>query len=500
MRFRNIIFIVLGLFLIRLLVQSQIVLPLYRCAWPGVPTGVFFATSGDTKSYTKPWINLIEKGIYSMDGTTPTVNRQPYPGLLFSICYLITRDETLSMEITAVIQILLGSIAIYIMMLLCRYICEDITGNNTISYRAMYLYLILCVLSLHTLFYDGAILSDGPAIAFVSFFTYSYYQYLIQNKKTKYLLISGIFISLVALYRPYYLAFYPILILHLGYHLWKNNKTISFIVLRSFYIVLPFIFMNLPWTIRNYVIFHKFIPFYDPPIHVSGDHIQTCTTYIPIAKQVITFSDAYYVCQYTAFCYFETHPDSQCPQRFPRYIIGKNLNINEIENLNRVHKKYAYSYAYDKKAGENLIHSAQKMLNYYKMDHPYTYWIWPRLYALKKFLIHGGTFYFPPFHKGVSELNPFFFISLKFLQTGLYWFCLLIGSFGLFYLSIIRVYTSYLLLMPIFLISFFGIFFMHYESRYFFTSYPILLLGSVFISVYLTSNLRAKALFSTFKR
>jgi len=500
MRFRNIIFIVLGLFLIRLLVQSQIVLPLYRCAWPGVPTGVFFATSGDTKGYTKPWINLIEKGIYSMDGTTPTVYRQPYPGLLFGICYLITRDETLSMEITAVIQILLGSIAICVMMLLCKYICEDITVNNTISYRAMYLYLILCVLSLHTLFYDGAILSDGPAIAFVSFFAYSYYQYLIQNKKTKYLLISGILISLATLYRPYYLAFYPILILHLGYHLWKNNKTISFIILRSFYIVLPFIFMNLPWTIRNYVTFHKFMPFYDPEYHIANEHFPSCTTYISIAKQVITHSDAYYVCLYSAFCYFETHPDSQCPNRFPRYIIGKNLNMNEIENLNRVHKKYAYSYTYDKKAGENLIYSAQNMLKYYKMDHPYTYWIWPRLYALKKFLIHGGTFYFPPFHKGVSELNPFFFISLKFLQTGLYWFCLLIGSFGLFYLSIIRVYTSYLLLVPIFLISLFCIFLIDYESRHFFASYPILLLGSVFISVYLTSNLRVKALFSTFKR
>jgi len=500
MRFRNIIFIVLGLFLIRLLVQSQIVLPLYRCAWPGVPTGVFFATSGDTKGYTKPWVNLIEKGIYSMDGTTPTVYRQPYPGLLFGICYLITRDETLSMEITAVIQILLGSIAVCVMMLLCRYICEDITGNNTISYRSMYSYLLLCVLSLHTLFYDGAILSDGPAIAFISFFSYSYYQYLVQNEKIKYLLISGIFISLATLYRPYYLAFYPILILHLGYHLWKNNKTISFIILRSFYIVLPFIFMNLPWTIRNYVTFHKFMPFYDPEYHIANEHFPSCTTYISIAKQVITHSDAYYVCLYSAFCYFETHPDSQCPNRFPRYIIGKNLNMNEIENLNRVHKKYAYSYTYDKKAGENLIYSAQNMLKYYKMDHPYTYWIWPRLYALKKFLIHGGTFYFPPFHKGVSELNPFFFISLKFLQTGLYWFCLLIGSFGLFYLSIIRVYTSYLLLVPIFLISLFCIFIMDYESRHFFTSYPILLLGSVFISVYLTSNLRVKALFSTFKR
>jgi hypothetical protein len=58
MQFRNTVFIVLSLFLIRLLIQSQIVLPLYRSAWPGVPTGVFFATSGDTKGYTKPWINL----------------------------------------------------------------------------------------------------------------------------------------------------------------------------------------------------------------------------------------------------------------------------------------------------------------------------------------------------------------------------------------------------------------------------------------------------------
>jgi hypothetical protein len=110
-----------------------------------------------------------------MDGTTPTALRQPYPGLLFGICYLVTRDETLSMEVTAVIQILLGSIAVCVMMILCKHICEDITGSNTISYKAMYLYLLLCVLSLHTLFYDGAILPDGPAIAFVSFFSYSYY-------------------------------------------------------------------------------------------------------------------------------------------------------------------------------------------------------------------------------------------------------------------------------------------------------------------------------------
>ena len=364
MQFRNIVLIVLGLFLIRLLIQSQIVLPLYRSAWPGISSGVFFATSGDTESYTKPWINLVEKGIYSMDGTNPTALRTPYPGLLFGICYLVTRDETLSMEVTAVVQILLGSIAICIMMLLCKYICEDVVGNDTTSYRAMYLYLLLSVLSLHTLFYDGAILSDGPAITFVSFFSYSYYQYLMQNEKTKYLLISGTFMALLTLYRPYYAAFYPALILHLGYHLWKSSKNVSFVLSRCFYMVLPFILMDSPWVIRNYVVFHRFVPFYDHIYYATGDRIQTCMTYIPIAKQVITFSDAYYVCYSFAPCYFETHPDSQCPQRFPKYIVGKNLNMNEIQNINRIHREYAYSYFYDEKSAEVLIQSAQKMLQY----------------------------------------------------------------------------------------------------------------------------------------
>ncbi len=488
--------IILILFLVRLLIQTQIIVPFYRCAWPGISTGVFFTTSGDTESYTRPWIYLVEKGIYSTDGTTPSAIRPPYPGSLFGISYFITHEKVLSMEITSVIQILLGVIAVYFMALLCKDIWEDIFKDSDKAHRAALLYLFLSMFSFHTLFFDGAILSDGPATAFLSFFSYNYYHYLRKNNKTTYLFISGIFMALVTLYRPYYAAFYPVLCFHLLYHLWRVYNSIGFLLSRALIFILPVIILDLPWIIRNYIIFHRLMPFQLSTFYAAS---QECTTYISIARQVITFTDAYYACP-NALCYYETHPDSQCSRRFPRYILGKKLNMEEIQKINMIHRKYAYSDSSDKEAGNLLIQSAKKMLEYYKMDHPYTYWLWPRLYVLKKFLIHGGTFYFPPFHKGIRELNPLLFISLKLLQSGLYWFCLILGTLGLFYLFILRSYTSYLLLIPLYLIFFFCAIFLHYESRYFFASYPILLLGAVFTLNYLIPKLKNITLTQTLLR
>ncbi len=98
------------LFLIRLLLQSQVVIPLYECAWPGT-TGLFFTISGDTPGYTEPWKNLLLRGIYSEDGVTPTANRMPYPGLIFFLIYFLVRDNIITYNIVAILQILLASIA-----------------------------------------------------------------------------------------------------------------------------------------------------------------------------------------------------------------------------------------------------------------------------------------------------------------------------------------------------------------------------------------------------
>ncbi len=494
-KIKSSILIILALFIVRLLIQTQIVVPLYRLAWPNVPTGVFFTTSGDTEGYIQPWINLIEKGNYSIDGITPSAIRPPYPGLLFGISYFLTRSKIISMEITSVIQILMGCIGIYFMVLLCREICEDFFEKHRMASWAAYLYLFLSVVSFHTLFFDGAILSDGPATVFLSLFSYTYYQYLKQNDKTTYLIVAATFIALLTLYRPYYAAFYPILLFHFYYYIRKRIRDVSTLLIRISLLIVPVVLLDLPWIIRNYIRFNKFIPFQSRIYFYSSENDSTFTACVPIAARVITFSDAYYTCAAIS-CYFESHPDSQCPIRFPKYILGEKLNMNVIEEIKNTYIQYHSNKDSDSTLHKKLIHSLKKMYEYYKKDHPYTYWIWPRLYALKKFLIHGGTFYFPPFNKGMKVINPLLFIPLKLSQTILYWFCLTLGIFGLFYLFVAKNYASFLFLIPLFLILFFPTFMTHYESRYFFASYPALLLGAVFIVIHLTSMLKVQSILS----
>jgi hypothetical protein len=75
-------FVLTILFIVRLLLQSQLVIPLNRLILPKA-SGLFFIFMGDAPQYVNPWKNVLRVGIYSEDGVHPTANRMPYPGLPF---------------------------------------------------------------------------------------------------------------------------------------------------------------------------------------------------------------------------------------------------------------------------------------------------------------------------------------------------------------------------------------------------------------------------------
>lgn len=269
-----------ALFLIRLVFQSQIVVPLYEAAWPGT-TGLFFTASGDTPGYINPWKNVLLKGLYSEDGLHPTANRMPYPGLLFFLAYLLVRDDIVASNIVAILQILLGSIATLLLSNLCYQICLHVSHNRRLALNAAIIFLIAATLSLHTLHFDGAMLADGPAISFLSLFIFYYYRYLSMGSYSSLDFIwSSIFLAMICLWRPYFVLLYPVIMV---FELYKHKKVLTRSSLINIsLLVMPLILLDLPWIIRNYITFERFIPAQSDIYAGTCDRV--CKAYRDFAK------------------------------------------------------------------------------------------------------------------------------------------------------------------------------------------------------------------------
>ncbi len=461
-----------ALFLIRLVFQSQIVVALYEAAWPGT-TGLFFTASGDTPGYINPWKNVLLKSLYSEDGLNPTANRMPYTGLLFFLAYLLVRDDIVACNIVAILQILLGSIATLLLSNLCYQICLHVSHNRRLALNAAIIFLIAATLSLHTLHFDGAILSDGPAISFLSLFIFYYYRYLsMDNYSSLDFIWSSIFLAMTCLWRPYFVLLYPVII---GFEFRRSTRITAKPLLRNILLlVMPIVLLDLPWIIRNYITLKKFIPAQSDIYAGSCDKV--CRAYRDFAKIAGGTWHAYPAPNSFA-CYFESEDLYKCTFRFPFYMLGDKLNIKEIEKVKALYARYKEDRQ-NHLLQDSVIQAFSRLSSYYRQDHPYLYWLYPRLITLKSFLIHTATFYFPTYEKGVERLGKFLFWVVKSTQAFLYWIALIGGFIGLIRLTIKRKESYILLFIPMYLIGLFPVYFMTQETRYFYAAYPMLLIGA----------------------
>ncbi|MDT8717206.1 glycosyltransferase family 39 protein [Clostridium sp. 19966] len=101
--------------------------------------------------------------------------------------------------------------------------------------------------------------------------------YAVETGKIKYYVLGGVFLALSALFRPT-ISLYPILILIMW--IVKKEKPINCIRYACITIAV-FCVMLSPWWIRNYTIFHRFIPF----TIASGDPMRQ-GTFIDYDKSV----------------------------------------------------------------------------------------------------------------------------------------------------------------------------------------------------------------------
>ncbi|MGC8976138.1 MAG: ArnT family glycosyltransferase [Candidatus Ratteibacteria bacterium] len=167
--------------------------------------------------------------------------RPPLYPFIISIFYYLNFD-LLGIRI---FQVLLSTFSIYIIYLI---------GKETFNEKVALVSSFICVFYPYFIFYNGFLLTETVFI----FLTLLSILYLINcvEKNGKMSFKTGIFIGLAGLTRPTFQLYLPIGILHIFFLREKLNIKLKKILFISF----GFCLTLSPWIIRNYIIFHKFIP------------------------------------------------------------------------------------------------------------------------------------------------------------------------------------------------------------------------------------------------
>ncbi len=398
----------------------------------------------------------------------------PYPGLFFFLAYVIVRDDNIAYEIAALLQILLGSIAILVMTNLCYKICIDLSQSDRFARRASVVYLALSTFFLQSLALDGSIISDGPGASFLSLFVFYYYRYLsVEQKRLTNFALASFSLAMTCLWRPYYILLY---ITILVFEVYKAKKLfVTSLWQKALLLALPITLLDLPWIIRNYITFGQFIPAqYDI---YAGSCDRVCLATREFAKILGASNHLEFKAPFYFRCYLDDDTDSsKCPFRFPWYVLGNKLTIEEIDKAKSLYNRYRKSRR-DSILADSVIQAFQKLVSYYRQDHPYLYWLYPRLECLRRFFIHSAAPYSPGFKEGLKKFNKIFFLTVRLSQTLLYWIALIMGVIGLIIITNKKLDNYVLLFIPIYLAFLFPIYLLSEETRYFYAAYPMLFIG-----------------------
>ena len=167
--------------------------------------------------------------------------RPPLYPFIISIFYYLNFD-LLGIRI---FQVLISTFSIYIIYLI---------GKETFNEKVALVSSFICVFYPYFIFYNGFLLTETVFI----FLTLLSILYLINcvEKNGKMSFKTGIFIGLAGLTRPTFQLYLPIGILHIFFLSGKLNIKLKKIL----FILFGFCLTLSPWIIRNYIIFHKFIP------------------------------------------------------------------------------------------------------------------------------------------------------------------------------------------------------------------------------------------------
>jgi len=418
---------------------------------------------GDYFSYNGAMENYIQTGHYYFFNEKENV----YAGRLphYSLLYLLLR-QVFNVAYTNFIVMVLQIAAECLAYMFLAKLALQITGRKSSFYLVYFLYLI----SLLTSYYNNQVLPDSLSVSVLIFFIYFFHQYL-SAPSCKKLLQPGFFLGLLVVLKPYFSLLYIVVgicfQLQIKHVLPKKNAWR--LLQKTIIISLPLLFFVTPWLIRNYSVYHQFVPF---QINTVAGYNYTqadlaCRRFLQaIGEDFIEWEKT------SAGNYFNKNCIAPCTYTLPAYTYTRYYDRNRVEQVRSAYLQLQHHYS--EVQDKQVATAFDKLTQGFRTEKPlYFYFIAPVMLTKKFLFTQAG--YFPK-----SNCQGFHFRLTHFGQMVLYWSTLLGGAFGLVILARKNWRNLIFIAIPIFLILFFPVFFRGIELRYFMHSYPVLLLGFVF--------------------
>lgn len=202
----------------------------------------------DELDYDRLAVSILEGKGYVNESGQPTAQRPPGYPLFLSMIYFIFGRNFLFVRI---IQALIDSF----LCILIFYLGKE-AFNEKIGVFAG----ILAALHLGFVSQSAKILTEGLSTFFLLVVIICFYKAKQNHLKKKYYFLTGFILGITSLIRSNLSIVFPLIAITLTYYLYKKNlslkKAVKYLAIYTVAYFIPI----LPWTIRNYDVFHAFVP------------------------------------------------------------------------------------------------------------------------------------------------------------------------------------------------------------------------------------------------
>ena len=427
--------------------------------------------TGDSRTYTGAMENFIQEGTYffvNRGGEKIYAGRLPH----YSIPYYLVRlfsSKKLAYDLVVIFQLLFEVWAIILMSLLVFKITTDL--------RYFFLTAFIFAISLNWTHFSYYLSPESLSISFFCCALYYWHKSYLEKLRNATLLIVGVFLGLLGTLKPYLL---PLFLVPGIYFIQQYGVTSipgwKQIVQKTIIISLPLLIFLTPWTIRNYQIYDKIIPL---QINLTAGYYLT-DAYFAMRKYVVTWGGQYrWWYPNTAGCFFDPNDssDPNCSFVLPDYLETVNYShVDIIATRNLYIKSKKGELKSTKMVAEKFDLLTSDLIN----EKPAQTYLLAPIRLLKGFIVHSGSYYLPLFKKEHRCFQWIHYV-LKISQSVLYWCTLIIGIMGLFLMQVHRTKMILGIFLIAYLILLFPIILREVEWRMFHITYPVLVIGFVYL-------------------
>jgi hypothetical protein len=442
--------------------------------------------SHDAISYLKAAHNIAHYRTYSLsdlphEETVYFTGRMGGYEMLIAI-FLFFTSERFALLLVVCLQVVFSVLSLFAL--------AHIAGKVFKSHFTYWCTLFLYSSNTYVAVLDLSILSESLAVSFSIISIY----FLIQNKLySLHYFLSGLLITSAIFFRPYLILILPVMIIYILFNRSIHIRRLSNQI-RLLFFLIPFLVCETAWTIRNYYVTDKFVPF------VSDLHAQI--DYPSGFKSLMSFvqswgGDIVWWNPKAEIVAFMQNPSVtnvtnkySSIDHLPKYIYTPAYNhdsLNRIKGLLAIEGDTSLSQSIRNQSGQE----ASLLLDDYRKSFvntkPIHYSIYAPLRLLSNFIFHSGTYNIaskPYYNMTIPE--KFY----KIFYSGLYIFTLFAGLMSIIYcLSFKRnstiILIAYVGLLMIFLCPFV---LRRIEYRYFVLCYPFLTVFAAYF-IWQISNL-----------